>query len=87
MQELKIDKNAPPGHYRTTLSGYIFAIKACIDNRKKLSNSNISSTCPHNMVNFSLQAVEIVSLVWGTPAIALGLAHILVLLRCTRAHT
>ena len=24
-------------------------------------------TCPHNMVNFSLLAAEIVSLVWGTP--------------------
>jgi len=32
-----------------------------------LSN-NISSTCPHNMVNFGPLAAEIVSLVWGTPA-------------------
>ena len=31
-------------------------------------SSNISSTCPHNMVNFGLLAAEIVSLVWGTPA-------------------
>jgi len=31
-------------------------------------NINISSTCPHNMVNFSLLAAETVSLVWGTPA-------------------
>jgi len=29
-------KNSPSGHYRTTLLGYIFATKACIDNRKKL---------------------------------------------------
>ena len=28
-------KKSPPGHHRTTLSGYIFATKACIDNRKK----------------------------------------------------
>jgi len=35
-----------------TLSGYIFATKARIDNRKNLLNSNISSTCSHNMVNF-----------------------------------
>jgi len=27
-------------------SGCIFATKACIDNRKNLLNSNISSTCP-----------------------------------------
>jgi len=35
---------------------------------KNLLSSNISSTCPHNMVNFGLLAAEIVSLVWGTPA-------------------
>jgi len=29
-------KKSPSGHYRTTLSGYIFAIKAHIDNRKKI---------------------------------------------------
>ena len=46
----------------------MFATKACIDNQKKnLLNSNISPTCPHNMVNFGLLAAEIVSLVWGTP--------------------
>jgi len=28
-------KKSPSGHHRTTLSGYIFATKACIDNRKK----------------------------------------------------
>ena len=33
-----------------------------------LLSSNISSTCPHNMVNFGPLAAEIVSLVWDTPA-------------------
>ena len=34
-------------NHRTTLLGHIFAIKARIDNRKKiLLNSNISSACP-----------------------------------------
>jgi len=32
---------------------------------KNLLSSNISSTCPHNMVNFGPLAAEIVSLVWG----------------------
>ena len=65
----KIPKKSPSGHHRTTLSGYIFATKARIDNRKKnLLSSNISSTRPHNMVNFGQLAAEIVSLVWGTPA-------------------
>jgi len=37
-------KNSPSAHHRTTLSGYMFATKTCIDNRKKnLLNSNISS--------------------------------------------
>jgi len=35
---------------------------------KNLLSSNISSTCPHNMVNFGPLAAEIVSLVWGTTA-------------------
>jgi len=35
---------------------------------KKLLSSNISSTCPHNMVNFGPLAAEIISLVSGTPA-------------------
>jgi len=35
---------------------------------KNLLSSNISSTSPHNMVNFGLLAAEIVSLVWGIPA-------------------
>jgi len=35
---------------------------------KKLLNSNISSTCPHNMVNFGLLTAEICWRVWATPA-------------------
>jgi len=44
----KFAKHSPSSHHRTTLSNYIFAAKACIDNRKNLLNSYISSTCPHN---------------------------------------
>ena len=65
----KSRQKSPSGHNRTTLTGYILATKARIDNQKKnLLSSNISSRCPHNMVNFGLLAAEIVSLVWGTPA-------------------
>ena len=42
---------------------------------KKLLNSNISPTCPHNMVNFCLLADEIVSLVWAYQLISTGLAR------------
>jgi len=55
-------------HHHMTLSGYIFATKARIENRESLKNllsSNIS--CPHNMVNFGLLAAEIDPVVWGTP--------------------
>ena len=61
-------QKSPSRHHRTTSSGYIFATEACIDNRKNLLSSNISSTCPHNMVNFGLLAAEIPSGVWDTPA-------------------
>ena len=50
------------------LSGYILATKARIDNRKNSLSTNISSRCPHNMVNFGLLATEIDPVVWGTPA-------------------
>jgi len=35
---------------------------------EKMLNSNTSSTCPYNMVNFGLLAAEISWRVWGTPA-------------------
>jgi len=35
---------------------------------KKLLNSNTSSTCPDNMVNFGLLTAQICWRVWGTPA-------------------
>jgi len=34
---------------------------------KNLLSSNISSTCPHNMVNFGQLAAEIGPVVWGHP--------------------
>jgi len=74
-------QKSPSGHHHTTSTGYIFATKARIDNRKKsLLSSNISSRCPHNMVNFGLLAAEIVSLGWGTPANFNGLRVLAALL-------
>jgi len=50
------------------LSGYIFATKAYIDNRRKknLLNSNTFSRRSHNMTNFGPLTAEIGSGVWGT---------------------
>jgi len=70
----KIAKNSPSAHNRTTLSGYIFAAKAFIRNRKKVLNSNTSSICPHNMLNFSPLTAEICSLFWGIQQIWTGFA-------------
>ena len=65
----KIAQKLPSGHHRTTLSSYIFATKAYIDNQKKnLLNSNISYRCPHNMADVGPLVAEIRSGVWGTPA-------------------
>jgi len=69
IQDAKMLQKLLSGYHRTTLSGYIFATKALIDNWKNnLLNSNTSSTRPHNMANFGPLAKEIVSLVWSTPA-------------------
>jgi len=64
----KIAENAPSGHHHTTLSSYIFATKARIDNRKKLVKHQYLLPMPHNMVNFSPLAAEIGPVVCGTPA-------------------
>jgi len=48
--------------------GYIFATKTHIDNWKKVIKSNISSTYPHNMMNFGPLAAKIDCRVWSTPA-------------------
>jgi len=86
----KIAKKSQSAHHRTTLSGYIFATKAHIDNRKEnLLSSIISSRCPHNMVNFGLLAAEIRPVVWGTPANFNGfrvLASLLLRCRLTGAN-
>ena len=65
----KSRQKSPSGHHRTTSTGYIFATKARVDNRKKnLLSSNTPFICPYNMVNLGPLAAEILSLVWGTPA-------------------
>jgi len=79
----KVDKNRHLGTI-AQLCRAIFATTARIDNRKKnLLSSNISSTCPHNMVNFGPLPAEIVSLVWGTPANFNGFRDLAALLHGT----
>ena len=50
---------------------------------KNLLNSNTSSTCPDNMVNFGLLTAEICWRVWGTPANFKGFRVLAALLHST----
>jgi len=59
-------KQSPSGHHRTTLSGCIFATTARITNRKKLVKQQYLPTSPQ-YGELGPLAVEIGSLVWGTP--------------------
>jgi len=76
-------KKSPSGHHHTTLLGYIFTTKACIENRKYLLNSNMSPACSHNMVNFGPLTAEIGLPVWGTPANFNGFRVLAALLHVT----
>jgi len=51
IQDSKNRQKSPSRHHRTNLSVCIFVNEVYMDNRKML-NSNTSSTCPENMVNF-----------------------------------
>jgi len=68
IQDAKKSPKSPSGHHCTTSTGYIFATKARIDNRKKLVKQQYLLHMPYNMMNFGPITAEIVSLVWGTPA-------------------
>jgi len=65
-------KNLPENRHLGTISQLCWATSSQLRHistiGKKLLSSNISSTCPHNMVNFSPLAAEVDLVVWGTPA-------------------
>jgi len=60
MQDAKIAKKWPSGHHHTTLSGYIFAINARIDNRKKLVKQQYLLHMSHGELQPISLAAEIV---------------------------
>jgi len=63
---------------------HFFATKACINYRKSLLNSNISSRCPDNMANFGPLMAEICWRVSGIAANFSGF-HVLALLLSWRS--
>jgi len=85
MQDAKSRQKSPSGNHRKTLSGYIFATKARIANRKKLLSSDMSSTRFHNMAFSSGRQPNFAALNRGRHLCSAGrpprwtLAHILVL--------
>ena len=62
-------KNDAKNRHLGTIPQLCRAISSQLRHRQSEKNSlsiNISSTCPHNMVNFGLLTADIVSGVWGT---------------------
>jgi len=64
----KFAKKSPSGHLCTTLSGYIFATKARIDNRKKLVKQQYLLQISSQYGELGPLAAEVGPVVWGTPA-------------------
>jgi len=74
-------KKSPYAHHWTTSSGYIFIIKARIDNRKKLVKQQY---LPHTSLEYGgPQTAEICWRVWGTPAYFNGFRDLAALLHAT----
>jgi len=79
-------KKSPSAHHCTTLSAISSQLRhVSTIGEKNLLNSNMSSTCSHNMANFSLLMAEMGSGVWGTPANFNGFCVLAALLHGTRA--
>ena len=61
-------KKLPFWHHRTICRALSSVLRHVSTIAKNLLNSNTSSTCPHNMVNFGLLTAEICWRVWGIPS-------------------
>jgi len=70
IQAVKLHQNSPSAHH-CMIAQICLAISSQLRHvstiRKNFLNSNISSTCPHNMVNFGPLTAEIHWQVWDTP--------------------
>jgi len=64
----KIVKNSPFGHHRTLCRPVSSQLRHVLTIGKNLVNTNISSTCLHNIMNFGPLPAEIYWQVWGTTA-------------------
>ena len=86
IQDAKITQKSPSAHYRTTLLGYISSqLRHVSTIEKNLLNSNISYTCPHNIVNVGPLTSEIGWRVLGTSVNFNGSRVLASLLHCRRS--
>jgi len=69
-------KKSPFWHHRITLSGCIFAAKACIDNRQNLLNNDTYSACPHNTVNCGPLTAEMLASLGHNPCKFQRVSHL-----------
>jgi len=64
-------KRSPKNRHLSTIAQLCLAVSSQLRHLSTIGNnvlnSNIFSTCPHNMVNFSPLTAEICWRVWGTP--------------------
>jgi len=81
----KVVKKSQSEHHRTTLSGYVFATKACVDNRKKSFEQQYLLHALPQYGELGLLAAEIGPVVWGTPANFNGFLVLAALLHSTPA--
>jgi len=67
-----MDNNSPSGHHHTTLSGYIFTTKACIDNWKNFALAHILDfVCFCHFVSL-LFVFIVLSLLYSVPCQEIG---------------
>ena len=68
IQDAKSRQKWPSGHHRTTCRAISSQLRHVSTIGKKLLSSNMSPTCPHNMVDFGQLTAEIFWRVWCTIA-------------------
>jgi len=83
MRDPKVAKNRHLGTIAQLCRAISSQLRHVLTIGKNLLSSNISSTCPHSMVNYGPLAAEIVSLVWGTPGNFNGFRVLVALLHGT----
>ena len=80
----KVTKNRQQGTIAQLCRAISSQLRHVLTIGKNLLSSNISSRCPHNVVNFGSLTAEIDSGVWGTPANLNGFRVLAALLHGSR---